>query len=330
MPYYRVLFFATLREASGIKATEIELPSGATVADLKQALAQRFPDLAPHLPNAIVAFDYAYAFDEDALPNEDGEVALFPPVSGGSGASEARDTIQVTVIFFAALRSITGHGRLTLELPQGSTVGDLKRLLLERWPDLKLSLQGIVVSIGEHTAEDDEVLPDGAQVGLFHPIAGGSGNEADEPPTICLLLEGELDADALIARIVRPTTGAVVSFTGVVRAITRREQPRQTVRLEYEAYRPMAEAKMRQIAAEIRARWPEVEGVALAQRIGALEPGTPTTFVACAAPHRNTGVFEAARYGIDRLKEIVPVWKKEVGPDGEAWVEGHYHPQRGD
>lgn len=330
MPLYRLLFFATLREASGTKATEIELPSPATVADLKQALAQRFPDLAPHLDNTIVAFNYAYAFDTDTLPEEGGEVALFPPVSGGSGEGEEQDAIQVTVIFFAALRSITGHSRLTLELPKGSTVGDLKRLLLERWPDLKLSFDGIVVSIGEHTAEDDEVLPDGAQVGLFHPIAGGSEAEEDEPPTVCLVLEGELDTDALIARIVRPTTGAVVSFTGVVRAITRRGKPHETVRLEYEAYRPMAEAKMRQIAEEIRARWPEVEGIALVQRIGVLPPGTPTTFVACAAPHRNTGVFEAARYGIDRLKEIVPVWKKEVGPNGEAWVEGHYHPQRGD
>ena len=327
MPNYRILFFATLREASGVKETEVELPAGATVGDLKEALVQRFPDLKPHLPNTIVAFNYAYAFDEDPLPDAGGEVALFPPVSGGSGAGE---TIRVTVIFFAALRAITGHARLTLELPKGATVGDLKRLLLERWPELKLSFDGIVVSIGEHTAEDDEVLPDGAQVGFFHPIAGGSEAAEGEPPTICLVLEGELDTDALIARIVRPTTGAVVSFTGVVRAVTRRDQVRQTERLEYEAYRPMAEAKMRQIAEEIRARWPEVEGIALVQRIGVLTPGTPTTFVACAAPHRNTGVFEAARYGIDRLKEIVPIWKKEVGPNGEAWVEGHYRPQRGD
>ncbi len=330
MPHYRVLFFATLREASGVREAEVELPEGATVADLKQALVERFPALEPHLPNTIVAFHYAYAFDEDPLPTEGGEIALFPPVSGGNGAEGPSETIHITVIFFAALRSITGHGRLSFELPKGSTVGDLKRILLERWPDLKLSFNGIVVSIGEHTAEDDEELPDGAQVGFFHPIAGGSQDAEDEPPTICLVLEGELDTDALIARIVRPTTGAVVSFTGIVRAITRRGEPRETVRLEYEAYRPMAEAKMRQIAEEIRARWPEVEGVVLVQRIGVLPPGTPTTFIACAAPHRNTGVFEAARYGIDRLKEIVPVWKKEVGPDGEAWVEGHYLPQRGD
>jgi molybdopterin synthase catalytic subunit len=73
-----------------------------------------------------------------------------------------------------------------------------------------------------------------------------------------------------------------------------------------------------------------VEGIAIVQRIGRLFPGTPTVLIACTAAHRDTGVFEAARYGIDRLKEIVPVWKKEVGSRGETWVEGEYLPERGD
>jgi molybdopterin synthase catalytic subunit len=64
--------------------------------------------------------------------------------------------------------------------------------------------------------------------------------------------------------------------------------------------------------------------------VGLLESGTPTVLIACSAPHRDTGVFEAARYGIDRLKEIVPIWKKEIGPHGETWIEGHYIPQEGD
>lgn len=92
----------------------------------------------------------------------------------------------------------------------------------------------------------------------------------------------------------------------------------------------MAEAKMRQIADEIRERWPVVKGVAIIQRIGRLYPETPTVLVACSAAHRDTGIFEAARYGIDRLKEIVPVWKKEVGPDNETWVEGEYTPKPGE
>jgi molybdopterin synthase catalytic subunit len=73
-----------------------------------------------------------------------------------------------------------------------------------------------------------------------------------------------------------------------------------------------------------------VEGIAIVQRIGRLDPGTPTVLIACSAAHRDTGVFEAARYGIDRLKEIVPIWKKEVGPGGEEWVEGKYTPKAED
>ncbi|HVP22038.1 MAG TPA: molybdenum cofactor biosynthesis protein MoaE, partial [Anaerolineaceae bacterium] len=130
--------------------------------------------------------------------------------------------------------------------------------------------------------------------------------------------------------ITLPTTGAACIFTGMVRGQTQRDDPHETVSLEYEAYKPMAEAKMAQVALEIRQRWPEVEGIALVQRIGHLLPGTPTVLIACSAGHRDTGVFEAARYGIDRLKEIVPVWKKEIGPKGEIWVEGKYHPKPGD
>ncbi len=84
------------------------------------------------------------------------------------------------------------------------------------------------------------------------------------------------------------------------------------------------------LADEMRARWPSLEGIAVVQRVGRLDPGTPTVLIACSAPHRDMGVFEAARYGIDRLKQIVPVWKKEVGSAGAVWVEGDYHPTPAD
>jgi molybdopterin synthase catalytic subunit len=92
----------------------------------------------------------------------------------------------------------------------------------------------------------------------------------------------------------------------------------------------MAESKLAQVAQEIRDQWASVRGIAIVQRLGHLEPGTPTVMVACSAGHRDSGVFEAARYGIDRLKEIVPIWKKEVGPSGDFWVEGGYLPSEED
>ena len=151
-----------------------------------------------------------------------------------------------------------------------------------------------------------------------------------ELPTIYSITEDEIDLDALLAAITLESTGAAAIFTGMVRGVTRRDDPHETVYLEYESYVPMAEAKMKQVADEIRAKWPVIEGIAIVQRIGKLYPKTPTVLIACTAAHRDTGVFDAARYGIDRLKEIVPVWKKEVGPNGEEWVEGDYIPKPGE
>jgi molybdopterin synthase catalytic subunit len=149
-------------------------------------------------------------------------------------------------------------------------------------------------------------------------------------PTIISLAETELDLDALLTQITLPTTGAAAIFTGMVRGQTTRDNSHETIYLDYDAYRPMAETKMYQVANEIRQKWPSIEGIAIVQRIGRLYPGTATTLIACTSAHRNTGIFEAARYGIDRLKEIVPIWKKEIGPQGEEWVEGHYHPKPGE
>ncbi len=151
-----------------------------------------------------------------------------------------------------------------------------------------------------------------------------------EYPTILSVTESELDLSELLGKITLPTTGAAAIFTGMVRGVTSRAPEHQTTYLQYEAYVPMAEAKMRQVAEEIRQRWPVVEGIAIVQRVGRLEPQTPTVLIACTSAHRDDGVFEAARYGIDRLKEIVPIWKKEVGPKGEEWVEGEYIPKPGE
>jgi molybdopterin synthase catalytic subunit len=149
-------------------------------------------------------------------------------------------------------------------------------------------------------------------------------------PTIFSITENEINLNELLAKITLPTTGAAAIFTGMVRGITARGEPHETAYLDYEAYLPMAEAKMKQVADEIHERWPTVEGIAIVQRVGRLYPETPTVLIACTAAHRDTGVFEAARYGIDRLKEIVPVWKKETGPNGEFWVEGEYIPKKGE
>ena len=229
--------------------------------------------------------------------------------------------LTIKVLFFATLKERAGAREKYLELPDSIRIHDLKNLLGQQNPGLAPLLNTALASINREFAFDDDLVPADAEVAFFPPVSGGS-----DPPTIFAITEEPLDIDQVLAQITLPTSGAACVFTGMVRAVTRREDPHETVFLEYETYQSMAEAKMRQVADEIRQRWPDVEGIAIVQRVGILYPGTPTVLIACTAPHRDTGVFDAARYGIDRLKEIVPVWKKEVGPRGETWVEGDYFP----
>jgi molybdopterin synthase catalytic subunit len=163
---------------------------------------------------------------------------------------------------------------------------------------------------------------------FFHRFLAVDGNM--DYPTIISVTETELDVDDLLGSVTLSSTGAAVIFTGMVRGTTHRNTPHETLYLDYEAYGKMAEAKMAQIAGEIRSRWPSVEGIAIIQRVGRIYPKTPSVLIVCTAAHRDTGVFDAARYGIDRLKEIVPIWKKEISPDGGSWVEGEYIPKPGE
>jgi MoaE-MoaD fusion protein len=232
---------------------------------------------------------------------------------------------QINVLFFATLKNLAGVNRTILDLPEGARVVDLKALLVERFPGLKSGLPSSLIAVNQEFAFDEDLIPANAEIALFPPVSGGSTG-----PVVLRVTAEAIDLDELVGIITLPTTGAACLFTGMVRGQTLRGDVHETVRLEYEAYVPMAEAKMQQVADEIHSRWPGVEGIAMVQRIGELQPGTPTVLIACSAAHRDTGVFEAARYGIDRLKEIVPVWKKEVGPTGEVWIEGKYHPTRED
>jgi molybdopterin synthase catalytic subunit len=124
-----------------------------------------------------------------------------------------------------------------------------------------------------------------------------------------------VSVDEVVARLAAPAIGAVITFVGVVRGTT---EGRQVRYLEYEAYPEMAEETLRQIGDEIRARWKTIQEVAIVHRVGRLEVGEIAVVIALSAAHRPE-VFDAVRYGIDRLKEIVPIWKKEVWTDGEEW-----------
>ena len=239
--------------------------------------------------------------------------------------------MKVSVLFFATLRDLIGARELTVGLSgQSSTVAQLRQVLIERYPAVEANLQVALAAINEEYAFDNDSLIDGDEVAFFPPVSGGSGLSIDRPE-IYRLLDTPFDHDEIVASIATARCGAVCLFTGLVRGQTDRDgHLPQTESLEYEAYETMALGKMRQVAREIRAQWDRVEGIAIVQRIGRLAVGENTVLIACSSPHRDDGCFEAARYGIDRLKEIVPVWKKEVGSAGEVWIEGGYRPQAQD
>lgn len=229
---------------------------------------------------------------------------------------------QVKVLFFASFRDYAGVRQAQVELAPESRVSDLKAVLVSTFPGLEKTMGFALLSVNREYAFDEDTIPDAAEIAVFPPVSGGSNHSS----TICMITSDEIDLNNLLSDISSASTGAAVFFTGMVRGLTTRGDAHETEYLEYEAYTPMAEAKLRQVAEEIRQGWPSIEGIAIIQRVGRLDPHTPTVIIACTAAHRDTGVFEGARYGIDRLKEIVPVWKKEVGPGGEMWVEGKYIP----
>jgi molybdopterin synthase catalytic subunit len=232
--------------------------------------------------------------------------------------------MEINVLLFATLKDAAGTARLPLALPgDQATVADVRRALAARFPGMAAQLEAAVAAVNEEFAFADNAVQPGDSVAFFPPVSGGD----DARPEICRLATEPVNHDALIASVTIPETGAVCVFSGMVRGRTARSSaPAHTERLEYEAYEPMAIAKMQQVAAEIRERWPLVQGIAIVQRIGHMNVGENTIVIACSSGHRDEGCFEAARYGIDRLKEIVPVWKKEIGPSGAVWVEGHYVP----
>lgn len=230
--------------------------------------------------------------------------------------------MQVQIRFFATLRDRAGVSSAEIDLPEQATVASLIEALTDAYPRLREALDSTLIAINHEYAFPDDLLHNGDEVALFPPVSGGA-----DWPEYFAITEQLLSIDEIVDHITSPETGAVCVFSGVVRGSTQRPEGVQvTEQLHYDAYNPMAETKLRQVATEIRERWPSVQGIGIVQRTGRLNVGETTVLIACAAGHRNDGCFEAAQYGINRLKEIVPVWKKEFGPDGSQWVEGHYQP----
>src|SRR4030042_2232336 len=197
---------------------------------------------------------------------------------------------QARVLFFATLRDRTGVRETTIEFPTGANISDIKKLLLQKYPSLKPSMETLIVAMNHEFAFDDTLVSDGAEIALFPPVSGGN-NQARVFPTVILMVRDEINIDSIVEQISSETTGAACVFSGIVRGETVRGNPHHTEELEYEAYNKMAELKMFQISDEIRSRWREIEGIAIIQRVGKLSPGIVSVVIACTSPHRDSGIF---------------------------------------
>lgn len=227
--------------------------------------------------------------------------------------------MKVTVKLFARLREIAGAAKLERELGEGAKVENLLDALHAEFPRLDKMMARTIISVNQEFATFDTPLHDGDEVAIFPPVSGGAD--------ALRVTQDPISIDDVARAVVRPHTGAVALFAGVVRNVS---QGKEVAFLEYEAYQEMAIAKMRQVADEARAQWPHIVDIAMVQRIGHLEVGDVAVVISVSSGHRGEGCFEACRYAIDRLKQVVPIWKKEVGPGGETWVEGDYLPTRAD
>lgn len=214
----------------------------------------------------------------------------------------------VTIRFFAAARERAKRTTLELDLPAGSTVAQLTTALLHQLPELAPLLPKLRIAVAEEFAGPDDVIPEGAEVALIPPVAGGSGG-------LYRLQDSPLSLQEVVDAVSGHTRGGLVTFTGAVRD---HNKGKKVTRLEYEAYAPMAQKKLAQIGEEAREKWPGTE-VAVLHRLGTLTPGELAVVIAVSAPHRKEA-FRACEYVIDRLKEDVPIWKKEFAEDGEVWV----------
>ena len=226
------------------------------------------------------------------------------PKKAAKASSER--VMHLSVRLFATIREAVGASVITLDLPAGATVASLKEEMGARYPQLR-GLRQVQVAVNFEYAALDRPLRENDDLALIPPVSGGSGDfEITDQP---------INADSVSDLVRSAECGAITTFLGTSRRMSR---GREVAYLDYDAYPEMAIRKMQQIGDEIRERW-GIERVAIRHRIGRVELGEASVAIAVATEHRAEG-FEACKYAIDRLKEIVPIWKKEVWVGGGEWI----------
>jgi len=230
--------------------------------------------------------------------------------------------MRARVLFFGMLKDLVGRSAEEAEFPEGTDLRAVFEIYAGRYPALRDIARSIVMARNQEFAELSTTLAEGDEVAFLPPVSGGvpaDPIEIVETGHYYAITRHAIDPRTVIRRIQTGAEGAIVTFEGTVRNHTK---GRRTLCLDYEGYESMALKVMSQIGRELAAAYP-IGRVALVHRLGRMLVGETSVAVIVTAPHRRPA-FEAALEGIDRLKKLVPIWKKEHFADGEVWVEGEW------
>ena len=219
--------------------------------------------------------------------------------------------MRVNILFFGPARDLTGFEREQVEIAPGESVGDLQARYEGRFPRMREMAGSLLAAVNQEMADRSCVLQDGDEVAFMPPVSGGT--EEDFFQITC----EPIATHALARQLKAPEDGAIVIFEGIVR---NHSQGRKTLFLEYEAYEPMAIRKLEEIGREVKEKF-AIHRIGIVHRIGRLEIGQTSVSIVVSAAHRSPA-FAACHYALDRLKQIVPIWKKEYFEDGAVWAEG--------
>jgi MoaE-MoaD fusion protein len=231
-------------------------------------------------------------------------------------------TMRARVLFFGLLKDVVGTASEESDFPEGADLGAVFDTYASRHPRLRQLASSIVVARNQEFAGLTTPIAEGDEIAFLPPVSGGAAAcvaEVVEAGHYFAITRQPIDSRAIVAGLITGAEGAVVTFEGTVRNNTK---GRATRFLDYEGYESMALRMMAQIGRELAAAH-AIERVAMVHRLGRLLIGETSVVVIVTAPHRRPA-FEAALDGINRLKKVVPIWKKEYFEDGEVWVEGDW------
>ena len=219
--------------------------------------------------------------------------------------------MNVRVHYYAAARELAGCESTGFEFASQSVAqSELRDAVTRRFPALAPFLERMRLAVNGDFVDSSQLLYDGDRVDVLPPVAGGS------PVVLCRIGNEEISIDEVRKAVEHPGAGGISMFLGVVRD---HADGKPVTRLDYEAHESLAEREMQRALQSVTAEHPDAR-IAAVHRVGTLGIGDVAVCVAASAAHRGEA-FSACRKAIDRIKETVPLWKKEWGPDGEAyWV----------